>query len=130
MHDMNACAGPPEASLLMHSGLPDGVDVHALFAGCSEYQQNKLSQAKCNPEPAKGPRPSAKAVARGIDAISKLMEPGQQTLQTNLDSCFSKQMLDRKDCPQRFMIAVRLCSAIQPPFLPAPCAPCASVCVQ
>ena len=54
----------------------------------------------------RGVRPSVKAVARGIDAISKLMEPGQQTLQCGLDSCFSKQMLDRKDCPQRFMIAV------------------------
>ena len=41
-----------------------------------------------------------------LNAISNLMEPGQQTLYCDLDFCFSKQMLDRKDCPRRFMIAV------------------------
>ncbi|KAK9827019.1 hypothetical protein WJX74_003721 [Apatococcus lobatus] len=91
--------GPPDKALLMHNGLPAGFDVHTMYDACSQYQQRKLDAAKCNPEPYKGPKPSDKPVARGIDAIVKLMEPGQQTLQCDLDSCFSKQMLDRKDSP-------------------------------
>ncbi len=116
-------AGPPHPALRFHKyNLPAGYDVHAMFAACSPYQKTKLSRAGCNPEPENIKPPSVKSVAGGINAISRLMEPGQQALQTELDSCFSTQMRDDKDLPQRFMIAVRLCSSIQRPSVPARCA--------
>ncbi|KAK9827777.1 hypothetical protein WJX74_001866 [Apatococcus lobatus] len=99
-------AGPPHPALRFYKyNLPAGYDVHAMFAACSPYQKTKLSRAGCNPEPENVKPPSVKSVAGGINAISRLMDPGQQALQTELDSCFSTQMRDDKDLPQRFMIA-------------------------
>ena len=70
-------------------------------AACSEYQKKMLLAAKLQPIKVK----ANKKVARGIETIQLLLEPGQQRLTNVLEAAWAKQMQDTKDQCQRFMIS-------------------------